>query len=78
MSKKTILRNAVQCRKCGDIIESKNRYKIMTCSCETVSISGGLSFLKRYGSPDLYIELSEFEEEKEEKTEIKEAVPQLA
>lgn len=62
MSGKRIKRNAIQCLKCGDIVESKNRYSIVMCSCETVAVSGGRDYLKRYGPSEMYVELTEYEE----------------
>lgn len=54
-----IVRNAVQCKSCGDVIESKYTHDFVTCSCGGCSVDGGLSYLKRsFKDPDGYIELS--------------------
>ena len=37
-----ILKNAVRCNCCGDIIESTHRHDFKTCSCGRVSVDGGL------------------------------------
>jgi len=42
-----IYKNAVRCLSCGDIVESKNRHDIQTCSCGNISVDGGLDYLKR-------------------------------
>lgn len=42
-----IIRNAAQCLKCGDIIESKSVHDFVTCSCGAVSVDGGHDYLKR-------------------------------
>ena len=61
---KKIKRNAAQCRKCGDIIESKSRTQVVRCSCGAIFIEGGKHYLKRgfKDSKDDLIELVEYEE----------------
>lgn len=59
-----ILRNAVKCKHCGDIIESHDVHEFRTCSCGACSVDGGHAYLKRsfQTHPDLdYEELSEYE-----------------
>lgn len=59
-----IIRNAVQCLKCADIIESKHRHDYVTCSCGNVSVDGGKDYLKRsFKTVDSWIDLSIYEEE---------------
>lgn len=55
----SIKRNAVQCRHCGDVIESRNVHDYVTCSCGTCSVDGGLEYLRRCSkhSREDYIEL---------------------
>lgn len=57
----SIKRNAVQCRHCGDVIESRNVHDYVTCSCGTCSVDGGLEYLRRCykNSREDYIELAE-------------------
>jgi predicted RNA-binding Zn-ribbon protein involved in translation (DUF1610 family) len=59
-----ILRNAVRCLSCKDIIESETRHHFNTCSCGKVSVDGGQDYLKRSypsGDPsDWFEELSEW------------------
>jgi hypothetical protein len=42
-----ILRNAAECRRCGDVIESKHRHDFVRCSCGGISVDGGRAYLKR-------------------------------
>ena len=58
-----ILVNKIRCRKCNDIIESKYTHDFVTCSCGTVSVDGGKSYLKRCGDKVYWEDLSEVESE---------------
>ena len=64
---KKIKENKIECKNCGDIIESKNVHNFVQCTCENVAVDGGKEYLKRTfpnGKPeDWYEELSTFEEE---------------
>ena len=57
-----IVKNAIKCKKCGDIIESKYTHDFITCSCGLCSVDGGLDYLRRCGNPDDYEDLSEYKE----------------
>lgn len=63
--------NKIQCKKCGDIIESKTRHDFVECSCGSVAVDGGKDYPKRSipkGNPtDWYIDLSEYEEEENDR-----------
>ena len=61
MNKKIIV-NKIKCKKCGEIIESKTENDFKRCSCGKVAIDGGHDYLKRIGSEEDYIELSETSE----------------
>ena len=39
----TQTRHAIQCKKCLDILESKDRHDFKYCSCKAVGIDGGIS-----------------------------------
>ena len=39
----TQTKHSIQCKKCLDTIESKNRYDLKYCSCKAVGIDGGIS-----------------------------------
>lgn len=54
-----IKRNAAQCLKCGDVIESKHVHDFVWCSCGAIAVDGGREYLKRAGHPNDMIELSE-------------------
>lgn len=60
---KRITVNKIKCNHCGEILESKFRHDFKCCSCGTVCIDGGFTYLKRsFTIPSDYIELSEYEE----------------
>ena len=61
-----ILRNAAQCKACGQVIESRNVHDFVACSCfdnventSGIFIDGGLEYLRRGGNMNNLIELSE-------------------
>lgn len=53
--------NAIKCKICGDIIESKSRYDFVSCSCWRCSVDGGLDYARRCGNREHRIELGEWE-----------------
>ena len=62
-----IIRNAIQCKKCGDIIESVSVHDFKTCSCGACSVDGGHYYLRRCAiSMDDFIDLSEVQEDPDE------------
>lgn len=69
MEKRRILKNALKCLRCGDIIESKHRHDFQTCSCGNFSVDGGHDYIRRvYGQGMLkkdFIDLTEYEEDDE-------------
>lgn len=54
-----IIRNKIQCKHCGVVIESESRHDFKFCICGKVAIDGGHFYLKRSGNPNDLIELSE-------------------
>ena len=59
-----ITKNVIKCIKCEDVIESKTVHDYVECSCGSVAVDGGHSYLKRSAvSMDSYIELSEVVED---------------
>ncbi len=60
-----IIKNAIQCKLCGDIIESKTTHDYVKCSCGACSVDGGHEY-RRIGckSKDCFIDLSVTEAEK--------------
>ena len=64
---KKLIRNAIKCNHCGDVIESIHRHDFKWCKCKTVYVDGGLDYC-RVGfrnSPDDFEDLSEYEEVEE-------------
>lgn len=59
--KKTIIvRNAIRCNHCGDVIESNYIHDFKTCSCRKVAVDGGHDYLRRCAaSSEDYTDLSE-------------------
>lgn len=54
-----IIKNAIKCVHCGDVIESKYTHDFVQCSCGMVYVDGGRSYLRRgFQQPDDYIEMS--------------------
>ena len=64
MNEKKLIKNAIKCNHCGDVIESKYTHDFKWCRCETVAVDGGLSYAKRSfkNSTNDYEDLSEWEE----------------
>ena len=62
-----IIRNAIKCNLCGDIIESKHRHEFVSCKCGCCSVDGGTDYLRRgyTNSREDFTELSVFEDDKE-------------
>lgn len=63
--KRIILRNTIQCKHCGDVIESKYTHDYQECSCGMCAVDGGCEYLRRCykNSPEEdYIDLSETKE----------------
>lgn len=57
-----IIKNAIQCKHCGDIIESTHRHDYVSCSCGCCCVDGGLDYLRRgfvHSKDEDYIDLSE-------------------
>jgi len=55
-----IISNRIQCKHCGDIIESKTVHDFKFCKCGCVAVDGGHDYLKRcfkYSCDD-YLDLS--------------------
>ena len=56
--KEKIISNKIKCKKCGDVIKSKNTNDYKRCSCGAVAVEGGKNYLKRIGNEEDYVELS--------------------
>lgn len=57
----TIIKNAIRCKKCGDVIESKTVHDFKFCSCGSCAVDGGHDYLRRCGNREDWEELSEAE-----------------
>ena len=56
---KKIIKNAIQCKLCDDIIESTDRHNYVECQCGACAVDGGHDYLRRsYKEKDYFIELS--------------------
>lgn len=68
--RRRVIINAIQCNRCGVIIESTYRHDFRTCGCGRVFVDGGHDYLRRgfTDSPEDYSELSVTAEDREEKT----------
>ena len=64
-----IIKNAIQCKLCGEIIESTDRHQYVTCKCGACAVDGGHDYLRRcFKDKNCYTDLSEtIEENTEEK-----------
>ena len=62
MKAKILVKNAIRCKHCGDIIESTYRHDFRYCSCHRCAVDGGLDYLRRCGSPKDYEDMSEYKE----------------
>ena len=57
-----IIKNAIKCKRCGDIIESKYRHDFVTCTCGCCSVDGGHDYLRRcfkHSQEEDYLDISE-------------------
>lgn len=54
-----IIKNAIQCKLCGDVIESTDRHNYVECKCGACAVDGGHDYLRRsFKEKDCYIDLS--------------------
>ena len=67
ISMRKIIRNAIRCNHCGDVIESTYRHSYVQCSCGKVAVDGGTDYLRRSysGNRDDYTDLSKYAEVEE-------------
>ena len=57
---KKIIKNAIQCKLCGEVIESTYRHEYVQCKCGACAVDGGHDYLRRsFRDKDCYIDLSE-------------------
>ena len=54
-----IIKNAIRCNICGDVIESKHRHDYVECSCGACAVDGGHDYLRRcFKEKGTYTDLS--------------------
>ena len=54
-----IIKNAIRCNICGDVIESKDRHDYVECSCGACAVDGGHDYLRRrFKEKGTYTDLS--------------------
>ena len=54
-----IIKNVIQCKLCGDIIESTDRHQYVVCKCGSCAVDGGHDYLRRsFRDKDCYTDLS--------------------
>lgn len=51
-----IIKNRARCKKCGDIIESRYTHEMVWCSCRTIAVDGGHSYLHQTAVDFKYFE----------------------
>lgn len=56
-----IIINKAKCKKCGDIIESKDVNDFKRCACGSIAVDDGQDYIKRVGNKDDIIGLEKFE-----------------
>lgn len=59
-AERRLLRNAARCNICDETVESRHRHDYAMCSCENLSVDGGLDYLRR-GWIGSWTEMSEWE-----------------
>lgn len=67
-----IIKNAIRCKNCGDVIESETRHDFKYCSCKRVFVDGGHNYLRRgfTDSQEDYEELSIIESDEKKPTKL--------
>ena len=62
MKETRIIKNAIRCKICGDIIESKSVHDFKYCSCGKCAVDGGHDYLRGCGNVEDWEDLSVCEE----------------
>ena len=68
----SIIRNAIGCKHCGDVIESRSAHDFNSCSCGACAVDGGLEYLGRCAKTSMeedYEDISEVVPDNEALTE---------
>lgn len=66
MKRFKIIKNSIKCKVCGEVLESTYTHDFVECSCfkqskgsQGCACDGGLSYLRRVGTPGTWEDLSE-------------------
>ncbi|WP_422579372.1 DUF7695 domain-containing protein [Bacillus toyonensis] len=62
---KKLKRNAIQCKKCGTVIEFKHRHYFKWCPCKMLAVDSGLDYTRIIGEMDNLIESHEYKIDEE-------------
>ena len=57
-----IIRNAIRCKHCGDVIESRSVHDFKSCSCDACAVDGGLEYLRRCAKNSMEEDFEEISE----------------
>lgn len=68
-----IIQNMAKCKKCGDEIFSKNKHDFVSCKCGSISVDGGMEYIRRVGNPENIEDMS-YSLKDEIVTEMKDAI----
>ena len=60
--KHVLVSNKARCKRCGDVIESKDVHDFVMCSCRAIFVDGGHDYARRGGFPEDFEDLSEWKE----------------
>lgn len=64
MTKRRLVKNAIQCNLCGDIIESTYRHDFVECSCKACFVDCGHDYQRiGYAKEGCFTNLSVYEDE---------------
>ena len=65
MNTKKLIKNAIKCLKCNDVVESNHKHDFKWCKCGTVFVDGGLTYRRMGGDLSMiedacvYVEVDE-------------------
>ena len=60
MNTKKLIKNAIKCLKCNDVVESKHKHDFKWCGCGTVFVDGGLTYRRIGGDLDMMQDMCEY------------------
>ena len=59
---KRLVKNAIRCKLCGDIIESTHVHDYKQCKCGAVAVDGGREYQRFIGNPEDWENMSVWED----------------